>query len=214
MASAIETVAGKLKRAADLGRRLRAIRDEPALWTLSRAAWRSKCLELAGWSLEQLEAARVRLEAIPVLAREAEITATVWERSGQDQPALASYFGDGLADRDAAVYAALLHSRLSHAEISALISWRCAELRPDGTFGRADSLDDGAKALQPHVAALAELDAELVTLVRVGDLSWRDGRPVLRTGAIEIAISEATVARIATTIAEHAQLQARLPAAA
>ena len=214
MAREIETVAGKLARAAELGRRIRAIRDERSLWILSRSSWRGRCLALAGWSLEDLEAARDRVASMPYLSREIAILGRLWAGGHQDHPAPApNVFRDG--ERFAAAYSERLAARLSVEQCSALAAWHCAELRPDATFGRADNLDDGERALAPHLSALADLDAELVTLVRVGDLTWGpDGRPELRTGGLVIAVDQSSAARLASAIAEAAQLLARLPVAA
>lgn len=215
MASTIETVAAKLKRAAELGRRCRAIREERGLWVLSRSSWRARCLELAGWSLEQLEAARRQVEtAAPYLAAEIEILAKLWSDGRQDHPAPApAVFAD--AERFGPAYADRLALRLSVDQCSALAGWRCAELRPDASFGRADSLDDGERALAPHLAGLRELDGELLTLVRVGDLAWSsDGRPELRCGGLVVPVDAGSAPRLASAVADAVALAARLPAAA
>ena len=208
----IETTSSRLKRATELGHRLRAIRGEAGLWSLSCSAWSRLCLELSGWSEPgDLLAADHRVTGLPCLNREVDIRARLWADSLQDRPAVYAGFLD--ADRFPGCYSELLASCLTVEQVSAVAAYRCAIIRagrghPWGTADSVDPVDgDAALAMRPHLETLAELDVALSTTVRLVDITWRAGRPWIEAGDVAVELTQDSANRLASAFAEAAALR-------
>jgi hypothetical protein len=201
-AAVVPPVAELLARAVELGRTRAGILADPANHRLSRSAWDRLVLEL-GWfsSLEQLEKLEAEIMAsCPYLWRAITIRAELWRVHDQDRPAIWSGFGDG--DRDPAAYAERVGFGISVEQCSAVAARRCGSQRPDNWFGRLGSFGELDDMLAPLAAELAGLDRALGDRLRLADLEWIDGRPLLVVGGYSVMVGEDTLPQLATLLAE------------
>ena len=72
-------------------------------------------------------------------------------------------------------------------------------------IGRAIGARHEAIPSLPLLSELRRLDAALELTCRVQDITWLDGQPYLVVGDVRILLEEATIGRIATTLAARAQ---------
>jgi hypothetical protein len=207
-AKSASDVATMLGRAVELGRELARL-DNPDIRRFTRQAWERRTLELCNAaSLEELAPIRARMEAKPRLWAHAALLAELTIRDRHHAPSLHA-FDD--VERHPVVAYALLAAGVTPEQASAVVGALVLGTAAPSWFGEAETGEEAAQAAVAIRAELERLDAGLFGTVRLADVAWQDGRPMLVVGGVWLPIPD--IRRIASDIAEHAG-RGRLPVAA
>jgi hypothetical protein len=189
-----------LQRAVELGRELARLGD-PHVRRFTRQAWERQVLALCGVaSLEELAPIRARMEAKPRLWAHAALLAELTIRDRHHAPSLHA-FDD--VERHPVVAYALLAAGVTPEEASAVVGSLVLEAAAPSWFGEAET---GAEADQAEAGVRTELerlDGELAATLRLIDVAWQDGRPMLVVASCWLPIPDAR--RIASDIADRSR---------
>lgn len=197
---ATKSVPTMLQRAVELGRDLARLGD-PQVRRFTRQAWERKTLELCGAaSLEELAPIRARMEAKPRLWAHAALLAELTIRDRHHAPSLHA-FDD--VERHPVVAYALLSAHTTPEEASAVVGSLVLEAAAPSWFGEAETGEEADQGEAAVRTELERLDTMLFDTLRLADVSWQDGRPMLVVGGSWLPIPDAK--RIASDIADRSR---------